>query len=270
MWDTAAPTVLEFSLDELDALTDAFDVQSWPVILGLRVRQATVDERRAAVEAGADALRGRGLLDDGEFADEVILAVRTLCHEDAQISVRFTDGPDAPLRRVALCRSGTRHVLAMRRGDRLLIQSVDVQTADDAATRIADLLGDEDPVGVTGVSVPTDELVSRLNDCTSANDYAQALHAVGATESDATSAALALAECSRHVEIVAYETVAGSTAQSSGAMAVYSTPRGRMVASPSKSPDGRLWTTISPGSGHRIRQAVVSLIETLPSTRWMP
>lgn len=68
MWTTdVLPQVIELSLDEVDALTASLDIQSWPVVLGVTARQATVAERNAAIAVGAESLAARGLL--GRRAD---------------------------------------------------------------------------------------------------------------------------------------------------------------------------------------------------------
>ena len=271
MWTTdVLPQVIELSLDEVDALTASLDIQSWPVVLGVTARQATVAERNAAIAVGAESLAARGLLEAGEPIDDLVLAVRALTHPDVEVEIRFTDPETTAVRRVSLCRNASRNSLALRRGDVITVQAVDITSTDMLAGRVADLLGDEDVVTIDGISAPTDELGARLDRCRSATDVAQTLHALGANEADTTAAALAFAECRARVEIVACEFVEGNPTQSSGAVAVYSTPRGRMVTSPSKSSDGRSWTTISPGTSHRIKQAVTRLIETLPSGRWTP
>lgn len=271
MWTAGADhTLFDFSLDEMDALTDVLDIQSWPVVLELTSRQESTSARRAAIESGLRSLAERKLIVEGDVIDDVVLAVRSLIRPDVEVEVRFIGPDDAPLRRATVCRSGVWNSCVLRSEDRITIRSIDVLSTEMLADRVADIVGVYEPVRIGGISAPTADLVARLDECATATDVAQALHALGAAEADTTAAALAFAECGARVEIVAYELVEGTSTQSSGAVAVYCTPRGAMVTSPSQSSDGRLWTTISPGSSHRIRQAIARLIETLPTGRWVP
>ena len=56
-------------------------------------------------------------------------------------------------------------------------------------------------------------------------------------------------------------------ARSPAAVGVFYTKRGRIVAGPSVSPAGQLWTTLKAGSDHAISQAIGQLVE-LSGGRW--
>ncbi|RKH92357.1 ESX secretion-associated protein EspG, partial [Corallococcus sp. AB030] len=48
---------------------------------------------------------------------------------------------------------------------------------------------------------------------------------------------------------------------------VFYTRKGRIVAAPSASPSGQLWTTLKPGSDHAIGQAIHQLVE-ISTDQW--
>jgi hypothetical protein len=79
----------------------------------------------------------------------------------------------------------------------------------------------------------------------------------------------ALASRQAFAEIVYYALDADEdrVSRSVAAVGVFYTKRGRIVAGPSASPAGQLWTTLKAGSDHAISQAVGQLVE-LSGGRW--
>ncbi|WAC56414.1 ESX secretion-associated protein EspG [Gordonia sp. SL306] len=260
-------------VDVLRRLGERAGVQTWPVILDLWAAHSDSDDHAAAT-VGADRTIGElGLLDGGEPTGWLAAALRALSAPERQLEIRTMTGRPGQadgIRRMCVARNGHDHVLARREGSRIELRQLAVSHESELGAVVAREFGEADGVGIAGFSAPADELAARLVDCRNSNDTADALHALGAPSSDAIAMASALMSCHARSEIVAVSWSGGAGAQSSGALAIFDTDRGRIVASPSKSPDGRVWTTLSPGSGHRIGQAVGLLIETLPEGRWMP
>lgn len=245
---------------ELRSLGARFGVQTWPVVLDMSFGEYGCD-------AGPEtALAGSDLIDHGEPAPWLATVLRVLSSPDREIEMRtFADGGTL---RICLARRGYEHVLAARSGDHIELTVPDIADHDAVAETIRRRFPNADPCEFTAFSAPADELVERLGECRSGTEITDALFTLGAPMSDAVTIAAALASCRARTEIVATSDEDGRFSQSSGAVAVFDTSRGRVVSSPSKSPDGRVWTTLSPGSGHRIAQAVRLLIETLPDGTW--
>ncbi|MFE0750245.1 ESX secretion-associated protein EspG [Gordonia sp. NPDC058843] len=263
----------------LRRLGERFGVQTWPVVLDLgNVSEnpcaSTETESRALADGDADVtITALDLIEHGEPTAWAATVLRVLAQPRREIEVRsYSDGS---VRRIYLARNGHDHVLAKRTDRRVDVTVVDVADVGALAAVVRaqfDAFGAEvsSPVDFTAFSAPSDEVVDRLGRCRTGTDTTDALHALGATPADAAVVSAALASCRTRTEIVASMNEDGRFAQSSGAVAVFDTERGRIVCSPSKSPDGRVWTTFSPGTGHRIAQAVSLLIETLPDGKWMP
>ncbi|WP_342213049.1 ESX secretion-associated protein EspG [Nocardia neocaledoniensis] len=55
-----------------------------------------------------------------------------------------------------------------------------------------------------------------------------------------------------------------------GGGGVYPPARGGIVGAPMPAPDGQVWSTITPGTDHRLTQAVGALLEGLPGGGWRP
>ncbi|MFW0797738.1 ESX secretion-associated protein EspG [Gordonia sp. CPCC 205515] len=268
MWDTTSDTRVTVSADALWRVGELIDVQIWPSVLNMSLAYDTIEAYQDGMRRAEDELRGAGLLGPEGVDDGLHLALQVLTRSECGLQARIfgTDG----VRRVALARRGRDHVLALRFGDSITIETVAVDGVQTAAQRIIACLGDATAADVGSISAPTGDVVRRLDEATTPAGYTDALYALGADEREAMKLGTALADCHGYTEIVAVESWEGRTQQSSGAVVVYETVRGRVVGSPSVSPDGQMWTTLSAGSGHRIKQAIGLLVETLPSGQWMP
>ncbi|AZG48440.1 ESX secretion-associated protein EspG [Gordonia insulae] len=289
MWSVTAEPATVLGVPELLRLGELVGVQTWPVVLDLWRTHDDADELNAVAAAADREIHGRGLMEGGEPSAWVAAALRVLSAPERQLEIRIVsdadadadgdgdgdgaagDGRRAPETvRICLARNGHDHVIARREGGQIGLRHLDVAAESELGAIVAREFPPADGATFGGFSAPADELAARLATCVSSNDVADALHALGATSSDAVALAAGLTSAHARSEIVAVSWTGGTSTQSSGALAIFDTDRGRIVASPSKSPDGRVWTTLSPGSGHRIGQAVGLLIETLPEGRWMP
>ncbi|WP_238422600.1 ESX secretion-associated protein EspG [Gordonia sp. 'Campus'] len=261
-----------FDAAVLRRVGERFGVQTWPVVLDLTGAAESGSAATSVRETDA-VIDELGLVEHGEPSPWTATILRVLARPQREIEIRSY--AESGVRRICLARNGHDHVVAVRWGDRIELSVVDVADPATLAALVraqfdADVAERVPPAEFTAFSAPADEVVTRLGRCASGAETTDALHALGATPADAMVVSSAFASCRTRTEIVASMNEDGRFAQSSGAIAVFDTDRGRIVTSPSKSPDGRVWTTLSPGSGHRIAQAVGLLIETLPGGTWMP
>ena len=280
MW--ATPVVCEFDLsdDQIDYLAVLLDLQTWPAVLAGGSRHEFVDEREKARAAAAAELSAAGWLTDDPHSTSGVGVTEALAE-----ALVILSAPDVVLEirchretstgRICLARRGDHHVLATRTESGLVLRDIAIGNDLEVGQLVTRLLEPADatqvvPLSVSSVSVPAGELQNRLDGAHTAAGYADALYAMGVAPADAATYALAFDACRGHTEIVAIECAPGRMRRSEGAVAVYETARGRIVAGPSMSPDGRVWSTLSPGTGHRISQAVTLLMETLPARRWLP
>lgn len=267
---------MTFDAAVLCRLGERFGVQTWPVVLDLgnvAAESDTGNDSANVTQADPDAvIAALELVEHGEPTPWASTVLRVLAQPQREIEIRsYTD--DA-VRRICVARNGHDHVLVTRTGRRVDVTVVDVAGVEALAAVVRAqfdaLESGAAPAEFTAFSAPSDEVVDRLGRCRAGTETTDALHALGAAPADAVVVSAGFASCLTRTEIVASMNEDGRFAQSSGAVAIFDTERGRIVSSPSKSPDGRVWTTFSPGTGHRIAQAVSLLIETLPDGKWMP
>ncbi|MBD0860863.1 ESX secretion-associated protein EspG [Gordonia sp. zg691] len=266
------PTIHEVRLaldaEVLRRLGERFGVQTWPVVLDIADTAQDEAARRAADRESDATIDALGLIEQEEPTPVAATVLRVLARPQREIEIRSYS--ESGVRRICLARNGYQHVLAVRNDDRVEVEVVEVPDVGALASLVRAQFADVTPCEFTAISKPAEEVVERLGRARTGTETTDALHALGATPADAGTVSSALASCRVRTEIVASSGEDGRFSQSSGAVAIFDTDRGRIVASPSKSPDGRVWTTLSPGSGHRIAQAVSLLIETLPDEKWMP
>ncbi|MFD6160186.1 ESX secretion-associated protein EspG [Nocardia sp. NPDC060256] len=256
--------------DALLAVADRLGVQTLPLVLSVGPQQDSFEEWQQAQEQAVATLIGDGLIDaHGEVATELAETLFTLALPEHELVARIytEDGS----RRVCVVRRGDAHAVAVRSGDDFEVRQV--WTDGSAADLVRPLLAAMDPcppADIPQFSVPAAELAERLNAAATSSELTDALYALGATERDATKLGLAFGATHAYAEIVACAHEDGVTTRASGAVAVYDTARGRIVVAPTVSPDQQVWSTVTPGSDHRVAQAVATLIEGLPGGRWLP
>ncbi|MEV0551538.1 ESX secretion-associated protein EspG [Nocardia salmonicida] len=256
--------------DALLAVADRLGVQTLPLALEVGPQQDSYDAWRHAQEQAVAGLVDDGLIDaDGEVDPDLAGAMFVLAQPDCELAARIYT--EQGRRRVCVTRRGDAHAVAVRSGDSFEVTAIWCDGSTEELVRpLLSALGRREPAQVTGFSAPADELARRLDSSGSSSEFADSLYALGVAERDATVLGLAFASCTAYAEIVAYTHDDGSTTRAPGAVAVYDTGRGRLVAAPMVSPDRRIWSTVTTGTDHRVTQAVATLIEGLPGGRWMP
>ncbi|WP_019926187.1 ESX secretion-associated protein EspG [Nocardia sp. BMG111209] len=255
--------------DAILAAAELLGVQTLPHVLGVGPRQDRIDAFLAARTAALDGLRTARLLDRyGDLDSDLAAALHILAQPERELATRIHTA--SGVRRICLARRGTGHVVAVRTDDTFELATGWGGDAAGLARPVLDALGPRPPAAVPTFSAPVDRLRERLDAARTAADYTQICYGLGVEERAAIGFGLAMSGCLAHAEIVAYTHANGATRAAPGAVAIYDTHRGRIVAGPNVAADHTIWTTFSPGTDHRVAHAVTRLVETLPGGRWMP
>lgn len=254
--------------DGLLAVAERLGVQTLPLVLAAGPRQDSYDEWCVARERAVAELITAEVFDaEGDVDPDLADALYVLAQPDRELVARCY-GREHTLR-VCVAGRGEQHAVAIRTGDSFDIGTIWCDGSPAALVRpLLDALGPGEPAAVGGFSAPAAELAGRLDAAETTGDYADALHALGVPDRDATVLGAAFGTCSTCTEIVAYSHENGVTSRAAGAVAVYDTERGRIAAAPMVSPDRQVWSTVTTGSDHRVAQAVAALLECLPGGRW--
>ncbi|MFC9550713.1 ESX secretion-associated protein EspG [Rhodococcus sp. NPDC056960] len=244
-------------LDEMDYLVDTLAVDVLPVVLDAGPRYDSYDARDAAFRGAADTLAARGLLPGGGVHPELADRLRVLARPRWEIALRWY--VDGSISRLCLSQGETLAVLALRAGDAYVVQDAGA----DILAPVIGALGAVEPLSFGVVNAPTAQLGEAFDQGGDGKSLAAALTALGVTAADATTLGNALAGCSRYAEIVGITYGDGQYDPVGGPVTVFDTPGGRVVGTSSVSAHGVAWSSLSPGTPQRLRQALESLADRL-------
>lgn len=242
----------EFTVDELNACGAAIGIQTWPTVLDMP-RLATSRSDCSTAE-NSDGDRATTYEPD----ERLIALLRVIEHTDLYLEIRVVS--DDPVR-ACIAIDGPAAAQAVQKGDEVRVRELGCGM-DAVAAATADIIGHVHAADLRPTSVPIVDLADRLGTATTAIEYADALHACGIRDRDAAVTAAALHDWTARAEIVAIRPGRGATV-SPAATVVLDGRAGRVVVSPSRSPDGAVWMTFASGTRERLRQALTALVETL-------
>jgi hypothetical protein len=254
--------------DELQVIAARVGVQGLPVVLGLHPRHDTETALVASFDQATRALTVRGLIRDGEVTPELVSVLRALQRPDRELAMRLVT-PDG-MARATVIRQGARCISARRVGNEIVVEVAEGQPSLSLAVRVMQAHLPAAPAAeITAVGAPLDAASEALSGTHDATVLSDRIRTLGAEPRTAMLLGSALASRQAFAEIVYYALNGeeGRISRSPAAVGVFYTKRGRIVAGPSASPTGQLWTTLKAGSDHAIGQAIGQLVE-LSGERW--
>jgi len=254
--------------DELQVIASRVGVQALPVVLGVQTRHGTETALAEAVDHATRMLTDRGLIRDGEVRPELATLLRALQRPDRELAMRLVT-PDG-IARIAVIRQGGQCVSARRVDNEIVLDVVEGEATLSAAAKALQRHLPAAPAAEIGaVGAPLEAASEALSCAHDAALFADRIRALGAEPRTAMLLGSALGSRLAFAEIVYYslDGDADLISRCPAAVAVFYTKRGRIVAAPSSSPTGELWTTLKAGSDHAIKQAIGQLVE-LSTERW--
>lgn len=262
-----APPEAMFTLtdDELQVVGDRIGVTDFPTVLAVRPRHGDRQSLDAARGLAVERLAARSVLQHATVVPELADMVRALGRPARALAMRLVT-PDGIARTIVVPR-GTGWVLARRVGDHIALRETGHRRGLDGAVQL--LLGElpaAEPLPVDAFGAPTMALAACLDGTRSMSVLTDRLRGLGAAQQVAAALGSAFAVRLAFAEIVCHwlDTTCDRIVTAPGAVAVFYTGRGRLVSAPSASPSGQMWTTLKPGSEHRIAQAISQLAEFAP------
>ncbi|KAF0960542.1 ESX secretion-associated protein EspG [Rhodococcus sp. T7] len=245
------------SLDEMDYLVDTLALDVLPVVLDATPRYDTYDARDAAFRGAAGTLAARDLLPGGGVHAELADRLRVLARPLWEIAVRWY--VDGSISRLCVSQGEALSVLALRAGDQYVVQDAGA----DIFAPVIGALGAVEPLNVGVVNAPTVQLGEAFDRGGDGKSLAAALAALGVPAVDATALGNAIAGCTTYAEIVGIVYGDGQYDPVGGPVTVFDTGAGRIVGTSSVSAHGVAWSSLSPGTPQRLRQALEALADRL-------
>jgi hypothetical protein len=261
---------LRLTGDQLRVVAMRAGIHDLPTVLATPPRHTAVDRREAAHARAARELLSCSLIGDDSVHPDLIPVLGALQHPERELAMRLVT-PEGTAR-VSVVRRGTLCVRARRVGGdvtlRILGQGSEFR--DVARALLAELPAGR-PANIEPVGAPMHEVAASLSDTHDAVALADRIRALGTDPHSATLLGSALAAREAFAEIVysALDDTEGRICRRPAAVAVFYTKRGRVVAVPSASPGGQLWTTLKPGSDQAIGRAIGQLV-ALADAGWAP
>ncbi|OBF30224.1 hypothetical protein A5724_23665 [Mycobacterium sp. ACS1612] len=253
---------ISLSHDELQAVAGLLGVFDLPSVLNVRPRYATIPDRDAAVERAKRNLLARNLITDRAVHLGLAAMLETLHRPDLQWAIRMVT-PEGTAR-VAVARRGATAVVARRISEVVTLSPLrDGAESLSMAKALASELRSADAAPVEPFAAPLQQLAECLSGTDDPVALADQIRSLGAETSVALSLGAALASRQAFAEIVVYALVADEDriCRAPAAAGVFYTRRGRIVAVPSASPTGEIWTTVKGGTDHAVIQAITRLAE---------
>jgi hypothetical protein len=254
--------------DELQVVAARIGVGDFPTVLAVRPRHGTTDALDTAFDCATRALVARGLIADGLVAPDLACLVGALHRPERELAIRVVT-PDG-ITRVSMVRQGSLGVLARRVGNEVVLHTTNNDGGLRAATQaLLAELPQMEPAPIDPVGAPLDAMTECLNAGGDGIRLADRIRALGIESRAAMLLGSALSSRMAFAEIVYHPLASdeGRISRSPAAVALFYTKRGRIVAAPSASPSGQLWTTLKTGSDHTIAKAIGQLIG-LSTQRW--
>jgi hypothetical protein len=251
---------VEVTIDGMLVIADKLNVMEFPPSLGIRPNIPQLDLRNVVWDQVTRDLVAQGVLTVfGEPHPEVAAMVDTLSRADRTLEGRWwRRDVGGKMVRFVVCRKGSRHVVAARDGEMLVLQRVAPQVGLAAMVNV--VLGSATPAEVE----PLTAQASRLGEARSANQLAQ----FGINQASAKTYAELIANPKSWVEITANERHSGGTySQADVAAGVLDARLGRIVSIPRKV-NGELYGSFLPGTNENLQRALDGLVEFLPSGSW--
>ncbi|KAA8890644.1 ESX secretion-associated protein EspG [Nocardia colli] len=252
------------SLDEMQFLLEKLEIDEVPVVLDARGQYDNVTDHDAAMAVAAQSLTDRELLIGDVVHQELEDRLLALYRPHWVVALRlFVDGQAS---RMCLAKGDDVVTVALRGPQSYVID----EAQDDLPGPVIAALGPADPLDLTGMRAPTEQLVPIFDDTGDAAATANRLAKVGTPAADAQALASAMVQIHSHAEIVGVVYGDGTRDVTDNHIAVFNTRGGRFIATASKSDDEVKWTSLSSGTPARLRTALQDLISGLPERAEFP
>ncbi|WP_030524374.1 ESX secretion-associated protein EspG [Nocardia rhamnosiphila] len=252
------------SLDEMQYLLEALEIDEVPVVLDARGRYDNQVDHDAAMDAAARSLTDRDLLDGERIHPELAERLRGLYRPHWVVALRLIVA--GQVSRMCLAKGDDLVTVALRGPQTYVID----EATEDLPGPVIMALGPAEALELTGMNAPTEQLVPIFDDAGDPTATASRLSKVGNPPRDAQAIASAMAHCDSHAEIVGVVYGDASRDIAENHIAVFDTRAGRFIATASLADDGTKWTSFSSGTDSRLRIALQDLINSLPERTEFP
>ncbi|MEU1206520.1 ESX secretion-associated protein EspG [Nocardia sp. NPDC005825] len=266
------------SLDEMQYLQQTLGIDELPVVLNALGRYDNAADHDAAMAAAATTLAERELLDgdpaaagrDGDGSSSAARTSPNQVHPELAERLRALYRPhwvlalrwyvEGRVNRLCIAKGDDIEVVALRGPGSYVVD----EASHDLPGTVLAALGPADPLELSGMHAPTEDLAPIFDDAGDSATTAARLSTVCDPARDAQAIASALVRVHSHAEIVGVRYGDGVREVAGNHLAVYNTRHGRFLAITTAADDGTRWTSFASGTPARLRTALRDLVESLP------
>lgn len=251
---------VELTVDGVLVIADRLGLGDFPTVLGLRLNIPYPDLCKRVWEQVSRDLTAQGILTvHGDPHPAVADMLQTLSRSDRTLEGRWwRRDVGGEMTRFAVSRRGDRHVIAVRRGELVVLQRVAAKVG--LAGMVTAVLGSRQPAEVE----PLTALAAELAQCRTADQLAQ--FDIGL--SSARTYAALIEQPASWSEITATERHPGGTVtHTDSAAGVLDGAQGRIVSIPRRV-NGQLYGSFLAGTDDNLQRALDGLMEFLPARSW--
>ena len=267
-----APNAVELTVEAAWFIAERLGAGSFPWVLAVTPPYRNESERAAFLARQTDELTRLGVLTDGRVDPAVADWVRTVCHPQRWLELRYVGiaSGRTDLLRGIVARRGERTVVALRNAQLITCTAMAV----DDPLALVPIVG----VGLSGCrparfaefALPARVGARADEQLRAGAELAGVLDHLGVPASAHALVESVFTGPRRYVEIVAGCNRDGVSTTSEVGVAVVDSGEGRVLVSPQRAFDGEWISTFTPGTPLATALAVENLNATLPESRWFP
>lgn len=266
------PDAVELSVDAAWFIGDAVGAGTFPWVLTITPPYRDASERAAFGRRQTADLHRLGVMTDGEINPAVQQWIRTVCHADRWLELRYVGSAASAgdLLRGIVARRGGQTVVALRNAQLVTFTEVDVDDPHTLVPVVTVGLSGRPPARFDEFELPA-RVGARADKQIRDGAELSALMDYLGVPASARDVVRAVFEGPRsYVEVVAGQRREATKQSSEVGVAVVDTTAGRVVVSPSRAFDGDWVSTFAPGTSFATALALERLCATLPDGRWFP
>ncbi|MBU3066830.1 ESX secretion-associated protein EspG [Nocardia sp. NEAU-G5] len=266
------PVSIEVNVDAALFLKDLVGIDSYPWVLALRPNIFLIAERNRVREVIRPQLAHAGILVDGKVHPVVEHWLECLYRPDVEMLARIADTglegeeADKGALRMSLVRRGTDHVLAIRNGDHVVIQSVFCRPGgfETVCEALLAALGPSPALNFA----PMTATLEQFAEVPPGQERRRALQELGAQAHTAAVLSRAIDQVMRRTEVAMIEHHDGAETIPEIVLTVQDTLSGRIVVTPRAAMDGQIRYTFAPGDDAAVLSGMRALVDLMPGHSW--
>lgn len=266
------PDAVELSVDAAWFIGDSVGAGTFPWVLAITPPYRHNSERAAFGLRQTSELNRLGVMTDGEINPAVRQWIRTVCHADRWLELRYVGSAasSGDLLRGVVARRDGQTVVALRNAQLVTFTEVDIEDPHMLVPVVTAGLSGRPPARFDEFRLPAVVGARADKQLRDGAELSAVMDYLGVPDSARDVVRAVFQGPRSYVEVVAGQRQEATQQSTEVGVAVVDTTAGRVVVSPSRAFDGGWVSTFAPGTSPATALALEHLCATLPDGRWFP